>query len=245
MADDFYDMSTIPLGSAVALTDLFMTLQGEDLIVTSVTAQQIATGLATAVNALTPKTSSFVFGYISDAWYGPVRNAATSTSSYSATGAGTIMMLSPMVVAKGGVTITDLGFVPATNTATTAAWLHIFNNTGTNTLGSLVAAVQITGISTAIAAATLVSATLASPVPLAEGQYWFGLLPNGGVTSLQTLPTGIATQVLGTSSPADPDAVGARRPEIVGLTYGQQAGGGTITRNASSSSLPMVYFQAQ
>lgn len=189
---------------------------------------------------------SAVFNYTSGRWFGPARYGSTNTATYSATGAGTIMPVCPLSVRRGGVWITALATVFVTNTATTAAHLAIYRNKGGN-LGKLMATVEVTGISTAIAAATAISATLAAPVFLPEGEYFGAVLPNGGVTAIQGVSnTGPVNQIVGTSDITDPDNAGARRLELTGLTYGTPPDGPqTLTRNASTSTIPIVWFKAQ
>lgn len=187
-----------------------------------------------------------IFAYESGRWFGALRYGATSTSGYSATGAGTIEQCTPFTIAGNGVWITDLATVWITNTAATACWISVYEANGA-ALGALKAQIEVTGIGTSIVAATAVSGTLAAPVFLPPGKYFFGILPNGGVTSMQAISgSSPASQIVGTSDLTDPDGAGARRLERTGLTYGAPpAGPATLTRNASSSTLLAAYFKAQ
>ena len=156
------------------------------------------------------------------------------------------MQVTPFEVGENGVWITDLGCVWITNTVATACWLAVYEANGAN-LGAKKASIEVTGISTAIAAATLVSGTLAAPVFLPPGKYFFCTLPNGAVTSLQSISgSSPISNIVGTSDPTDPDGAGARRLELTGLTYGDPpAGPQTLTRNGSSSTPFCAYFKAQ
>lgn len=183
-----------------------------------------------------------VMGYVSGRWF-PSVLGSSSNSSYSATGEGTIAMLTPFYVSQR-TTFDKIGMSWITNTVATALKMGIYQNNN-GALGSLiVAAPEITGISTSIAAATEVSATFSTPVTLDPGWYFLAALPNGAVSSFSgTNGTGLSGGVMGL---ADLAATGDRRPEITGLTYSSGLpSSGSFTRNGSSSVYPNVYLRAQ
>lgn len=179
--------------------------------------------------------------YVSGRWYASCAGS-TATTSYSATGAGTIAFVAPLYVGRR-VTITKLGVLVSSNAACTAMKIGIYSTPDLKA-GTLLASKEVTGISTSISADTEVSVTLDSALTLEPGWYFIAGLPNGAIAGLLAGNPIVQTQAMGADTL---DANWGRRVELQGLTYigGFPSSFSNISRSSGSSVWPVFFMKVQ